>query len=57
MAKFRSVEDRVYPDLGLTLNAGDVVELPEDTNVAGLVKHADKSESKAQPAPVEKVGE
>lgn len=49
MAKFKSVEDRVYPTLSLTLNAGDVVELPEDTVVAGLVKFTEKAE---KPAPV-----
>lgn len=49
--KFQSKENRVYPTLGLTLNAGDVVELPEDTNVAGLVPIVDVESSKKS-APV-----
>jgi hypothetical protein len=36
MAKFLAAESRVYPTLGLTVAAGDVVELPEDTDAAGL---------------------
>ena len=54
--KFQSVESRVYPTLGLTLKAGQVVDLPADTNVTGLVAVTDKG--KADPTPVtEKVGE
>lgn len=41
--KFQSVESRVYPTLALTLNAGDVVDLPADTDVAGLVKADNKN--------------
>jgi hypothetical protein len=47
MAKFLSTEDRVYPTLGLTLSAGDVVELPEDTVVTGLIKQANIVSKKA----------
>lgn len=44
MVKFLASESRVYPTLGLTVNAGDVVELPEDTDVAGLIKVESKSD-------------
>lgn len=47
MAKFLSVEDRVYPTLALTLAAGDVVDLPDDTDVAGLVKQSNNVSKKA----------
>lgn len=57
MAKFKSEESRSYPTLGLTLEAGDVVELPEDVNVAGLSKVIEKVEPKVKPTPEEKVGE
>jgi hypothetical protein len=50
MAKFLALESRVYPTLGLTVNAGDVVELPEDTDVTGLSKMVDsKSGEKTVP--------
>jgi hypothetical protein len=42
MAKFRAQEARVYPTFGITVDAGDVVELPEDTDAAGLVKFTEK---------------
>lgn len=48
--KFRATEGRSYPTLGITVKAGDVVELPEDTNVAGLIKI--EVESSKKPAPV-----
>ena len=52
--KFRSVEARVYPTLGLTLDAGAVVDLPDDTSVAGLVVDNTKTTAKVvDPAPVE----
>jgi len=52
--KFRSVEARVYPTLGLTLEADVVVDLPDDTSVAGLVVDNTKTTAKAvDPAPVE----
>ena len=50
MAKFRSVESRVYPTLALTLEANDVVDLPDDTDVAYLVK-IDTKPAKADPVP------
>lgn len=58
--KFRSVEDRIYPTLGLSLQAGEVVELPDDTEVAGLEAISEPTKaSKVEPveAPSEKVGE
>lgn len=51
--KFRALESRVYPVLGLTVEAGEVVDLPEDTDVAGLVKvEPEKKPAKAD-APTE----
>lgn len=56
MAKFVSVEAREYPTLSLTLGAGDVVDLPDDTDVAGLVLQSTSSKKAApvvaDPAPV-----
>ena len=64
MAKFQSVEARVYPTLALTLNAGDVVDLPNDTSVTGLVLIEENKKAApvvetpvADAAPVTKVGE
>lgn len=57
MAKFRCEEARSYPDLGLTLAVGDVVELPDETDVAGLIKITEKAEPKQKPSSEEKVGE
>ena len=54
--KFRSVESRDYPTLAMTLAADAVVELPDDTNVAGLVPDTSKSKASA-PAPVEVVND
>jgi hypothetical protein len=52
--KFRSVESREYPTLSLTLEADAVVDLPDDTSVAGLVADNTKTAAKvADPAPVE----
>jgi hypothetical protein len=52
--KFRSVETRTYPTLGLTLEAGAVVDLPDGTSVAGLVAENTKTTTKVvDPAPVE----
>jgi len=48
MAKFVSIEAREYPTLAFTLDAGAVVDLPADTNVAGLVAQKDLQ----TPAPV-----
>ena len=47
MAKFESVEARVYPTLALTLDAGEVVDLPDDTVVAGLVVQSTNTSKKA----------
>ena len=47
MAKFKAQEARTYPTLGITVAAGDVVELPEDTDAAGLVKFIEKASDKA----------
>jgi hypothetical protein len=49
--KFRALAARVYPTLGLTVNAGDIVELPEDPNVTGLIR-VDEVKSGDKPAPV-----
>ena len=52
--KFLSVEARTYPTLSLTLDAGAVVDLPDDTSVAGLVADNTKTTAKVvDPAPVE----
>jgi len=48
MAKFLCVESRVFPTLALTLDAGAVVDLPDDVDVAGLVRQSDSK--KAAPA-------
>lgn len=57
MAKFRSSETRVYPTLGLTIEAGEVVDLPEDTSVAGLVQVVEVESKPVKAAPVKEVGE
>lgn len=57
MAKFQSTEARVYPTLGLTLEAGEVVDLPEETNVAGLIQVVEVESKPAKAAPVKEVGE
>ena len=49
MAKFKALEARAYPSLGITVAAGEVVELPEETDAAGLIKFTEKAE---KPAPV-----
>lgn len=51
MAKFRSLESRDYPTLSLTLVADDVVDLPDDTDVAYLVKVVETKTAKADSAP------
>ena len=56
MMKFRAVESRVYPSLGITVEAGDVVELPEDVNVTGLVE-VDEIKSSDKAVPVVKESE
>ena len=63
MAKFTAdiPETRYYPTLGIEVNPGDVVELPEDTEAYGLTlvvdapAKASKATSKtdATPAPAE----
>ena len=47
--KFQSVEAREYPTLAMTLDAGDVVDLPDNTSVAGLVPVSDKKAAPAAP--------
>ena len=47
MAKFLCVESRVFPTLGLTLDAGAVVDLADDVDVAGLVRQSDNSKKTA----------
>ena len=39
MAKFRAdvAEERTYPTLGIVVKPNDIVELPADTDAAGLV--------------------
>ena len=49
--KFQSVEARDYPTLGLTVEAGGVVDLPDDTEVAGLIPVADTKTKPTDPAP------
>ena len=49
MAKFKAIEDREYPTLGITVQAGDVVELPEETSVTGLVLFIEKATEKIVP--------
>jgi hypothetical protein len=39
--KFRAAEARVYPSLGISVNAGDVVDLDTDPQAAGLVLISD----------------
>lgn len=62
MAKFRVERgggEFVFPSLGLILNDGDIVDLPSDTNVDGLVPvgksstKSDVSDSVATDTPVE----
>lgn len=57
MAKFQAVEGRQFPSLGLTLEAGEVVDLPEDTNVTGLVQVIEVESKPTKAAPVKEVGE
>lgn len=52
MAKFMSSESRVYPTLGITVEAGEVVELPEETSVTGLIKVIEVESKPAKVAPV-----
>lgn len=47
--KFQALEDREYPTLGITVKAGDVVELPEDTDAAGLIQIQVESSKKSAP--------
>ena len=45
MAKFRAdvAEERTYPTLGIVVKPNDIVELPADTDAAGLVLIEGKS--------------
>ena len=51
--KFRAAEGRSYPALGITVEAGQVVDLPEDTDVAGLVKVEPEKKPVKADAPTE----
>ena len=57
MAKFRADIDevRTYPSLGITVSPADIVDLPENTNAAGLtpVKDSAKETKNAATAAVE----
>jgi hypothetical protein len=58
MAKFTAdiPETRYYPVWGITINPGDVVDLPADTEAFGLTPakaSKTKSEPDATPAPAE----
>lgn len=54
MAKFRAEveETRVFPSLGITVNNGDIVDLPAETNVAGLVPIKEQKNEKPVATPV-----
>ena len=45
MAKFLCVESRVFPTLAMTLDAGAVVDLADDVDVAGLVRQSDSKKA------------
>jgi hypothetical protein len=57
LAKFRADIDEVrqYPSLGIVVSPADVVDLPADTNAAGLtlIKDLSKEPKNAAPAAVE----
>lgn len=55
MPKYRATESRSWPTLGVTLNAGETVDLPEGTNVPFL--ELVKPEAKAEPKPADKPAE
>lgn len=57
--KYQATDSRVYPDLGITVSVGDVVELPAGIEAAGLspiIVESSKGKPVA-PADTEKVGE
>jgi hypothetical protein len=49
VTKFRAdiTEERYFPDLGVLVNPGDVVELPAGTDAVGLVEVKDSKVSKS----------
>jgi len=60
VAKFRADVDepRYYPDLGLSVEPGDVVELPETTVAFGLtLLDSVKTKKSVDPLPAETVAE
>jgi len=57
MASFLCIESRVFPTLALTLDAGVVVDLPDDTTVTGLVLQTTSSKAAAPAAPVTEGGD
>lgn len=57
MASFLCIESRVFPTLALTLDAGVVVDLPDDTTVTGLVLQPKSSKAAALAAPVTESGD
>lgn len=54
MAKFRleSDETRVFPSLGITLSKDDIIDLPADTVIAGLVPVKETKTEKPAAEPV-----
>ncbi len=52
MAKFQASESREFPTLALTLNAGDIVDLPDGTDVAYLVS-VEQTAKSVKDAPLE----
>jgi hypothetical protein len=54
LAKYRADVDevRAYPTLGITVSPNDIVELPDDTNAAGLtlIKQTDAKVAPAKDA-------
>lgn len=50
MAKFRAeiTEERVYPTLGITVKPEQIIDLPADTNIAGLVLVEEKTSKKSE---------
>jgi len=49
--KFRAdiAEERVYPSLGITVKPDEIIDLPANTNAAGLVLVEDKVIKKSEP--------
>jgi hypothetical protein len=51
LAKFRAeiAEERVFPSLGLVVKPNEIVDLPADTKIFGLVPVSDKTTAKLEP--------